>query len=636
MVDVADYCECQGSDYKGCLMLPNKLYACHKKDGSIDNTKTCLGERKTGNDGVSGWTKGCSPLSYQELKVRVTKWCAKLYQDGIYDYNQYQDCLKNLDTGTVSYYKRSEEDKVDDNKDINRIYGYYPKGQEKIDNVNPAIPIVQDDFQKMTLYHPIEKGFLTSDDKGGVNIANNLESRAEREWQLMDLSKGTIFALRSKYGKFLVGTDTDMVDATRENLTPWAQWTLIKQNDSYAFQSVVHKKYLTILNGIPYLQEGWSDKNLWIMKEKTITNGSFIKEVDTSEFRLKKDELMNEMENNYRKAIDNKFKRDYYKNKITQLKYLRDQQQDYLLMTSNKIQESLEARKTVLTNELEIIRNNVTSDSSNRKSELDIANAKFKNECKMSDECVSLALEYSAPGAPVKINDFSPAMLTRIGNIKTAKEKCKWTDDMTNKVIKRQYQEPTDEYCNDLESNIEALNITLATTNSEFNSMMNVKNDEISKINFKLLQLEAFRSDVKDEFDALKTKEEEALTKMSNDSENERLKNMEDYKKSSQEVKEYITYLASTNKDMEKEIKGIIDDIDAKLYENSKLKLDIEKNKSTIDETQLNSLIKENQSVIDDKLSSYWKLYYGSMFFILFIILLIIYMMYKTYKKYKS
>jgi hypothetical protein len=254
----------------------------------------------------------------------------------------------------------------------------------------------------------------------------------------------------------------------------------------------------------------------------------------------------------------------------------------------------------------------------------------------MSDECVSLALEYSAPGAPVKINDFSPAMLTRIDNIKTAKEKCKWTDDMTNKVIKRQYQEPTDEYCNDLESNIEALNITLATTNSEFNSMMNVKNDEISKINFKLLQLEAFRSDVKDEFDALKTKEEEALTKMSNDSENERLKNMEDYKKSSQEVKEYITYLASTNKDMEKEIKGIIDDIDAKLYENSKLKLDIEKNKSTIDETQINSLIKENQSVIDDKLSSYWKLYYGSMFFILFIILLIIYMMYKTYKKYKS
>ena len=48
-------CDCIGVDYQGCLKLSNGLYACTKKDGSIDTSRKCLGDRKTGEDGVEGW-----------------------------------------------------------------------------------------------------------------------------------------------------------------------------------------------------------------------------------------------------------------------------------------------------------------------------------------------------------------------------------------------------------------------------------------------------------------------------------------------------------------------------------------------------------------------------------------------------
>lgn len=367
MTDTTNNCECQGTDYQGCKILPNKLYACHKKDGNVDNTKACKGELRTGSDGISGWSEGCSQLSYDDLKTRVTKWCTKLYQDGIYDYNQYQDCLQNLDTGTVNYYKRTEDQSVDDEKDVKRIYGYYPKGNEKIDDYNPNLPVVKDDYTKMKFFHPKENGFLTCGVDGMVDINQNAEIREEMNWQLMEITKENIFAIRSNYGKFLVGTDKNTVEATRDNLTPWGQWKMIKQNDMYAFLSVQHNKYLSYDGNIITLKQGWSDNNLWLLKEKEDSKGNFFETFDKSEFNLKKDELVNELDNKYRNTVDLKFKRDYYVNKISQLKYLRDQQQQYLIKHANNTRNNLLNKKQNITNEIQIIKRKINSINAFRK-----------------------------------------------------------------------------------------------------------------------------------------------------------------------------------------------------------------------------------------------------------------------------
>jgi hypothetical protein len=274
-----------------------------------------------------------SKLSFEDLKDRVSSWCEKLYSDGVYSYVQYQDCLKNVDTGSVSYYKKDEQSNVDDNKDTERIYGYYKKGKAKInsDTSNPNIPVIEDDFQKMTLYHYKKNKFLTANKDGIVSI--DIDSD-EKDWQLIALGKKeetNVYAIRSKYGKFLMGSDNGSVNASDNIISTWCQWKMIKHNDNFAFQSVIHKKYLAPVGDDVILADGWSDNNLWVMKRKEVPTGKHLIKFDNSSLVLKKNNLLNEMYNYYRKSIDNKYEREYYKNKYEKLDDLRNEQLNYLL-----------------------------------------------------------------------------------------------------------------------------------------------------------------------------------------------------------------------------------------------------------------------------------------------------------------
>ena len=106
---------------------------------------------------------------YEEMKAKIGDWCTKLYQDGKYSYKQYQSCLDKLDSGSISFNKNQDTEHIlDSNKDLERIYGYYKKNKEKInkDTSNPNIPVVEDDFQKMTLYHFNKNKFLISNKDG--------------------------------------------------------------------------------------------------------------------------------------------------------------------------------------------------------------------------------------------------------------------------------------------------------------------------------------------------------------------------------------------------------------------------------------------------------------------------------------
>jgi hypothetical protein len=295
-------------------------------------------------------------LGYEELKDRVSTWCGNLFRDGIYSYNQHQDCLKNVDIGSVSYYKKddSESKNNDNEKDTERIYGYYKKGKEKInsDTSNPNVPIIEDDFQKMTLYHYKKNKFLLADKNGDVSIEIDSDIPDEKDWQLVSLGKkdeSNVFALRSKYGMFLMGLDDGKVNATNTVLSTWCQWKMIKHNDNFAFYSVVHKKYLSPVGDELILSDGWTDNNLWIMKKKSYPTGKHLIKFDNSNLILRKDTLVNKMYNYYRKSIDNKYEREYYKNKLQQLDELRSSQLNYLLEIIDNNQNSLENKKSDIT-----------------------------------------------------------------------------------------------------------------------------------------------------------------------------------------------------------------------------------------------------------------------------------------------
>ena len=621
-------CDCSGDTYKGCLKQANNLYVCYKKDGTIDNTKSCSGQKINDEDGNEGWTRGCGTLTYQDLKTRMTKWCTKLYQDGIYDYNQYQDCLENLDTGTVDYYKKDISSSVDEEKDVSRIYGYYQKGLEKVDNTNPNKPIIKDDFERIMLYHTKQKGYLVCDETGTISLNISPEIRDEKNWQLIDLGKGQIYGLKSNYGKFLTATDKDTLECIRDDLTPWAQWKLIKQNETFAFQSVSHNKYLTInVNGDqPFIKQGWSDNNLWLLQKKTESSASYLTSYDKSGLIEKKDELVNLMDNNYRKAVDNKFERDYYKNKISQLKYLRDQQKEYLLNTVSTIENQLNENKEKMLEEITQLKSIINKPADKNKIQYDSLVLKYTSECDMTEECLNSALEYSS--AVTTIDN-----LERLKNIKNKQTECKWTNLQTANIIGNTFKPPSDEYCSNMNSEKEELGDILSKSTEEYNNIINEKNNIIKDINYQLLDLDLFKNDIKDQFNTLNDTEKQKITLIVNDAEKLRLDNLDKFRQSETNVNNYIDTLTTSNRSIENEISGITQDIDTQLTENNKLELSLETNQLKTSKKDTNEIIKTNKEILLNKLSNSKKDFYIGIFGIIILVFFILFMSYKIYYK---
>lgn len=342
------YCECQGPNYQGCMPIPNGLYACYTKSGEIDEEKGCLGEKKKGIDGVVGWSKGCKSLTYSDLKDRMTKWCNKLFQEGVYDSEQYQSCLKNLEIGTVEstgYYDNTED--LDDGKEMKHIYGYYQRGRDKINPMDPSKKIVKDDFQKMLIQHANSHLFLIANGQGDLSLSANPDKFDERDWQIVDLGQSQHYALRSYYGRYLIGNDTGTTNANRDQLSPWAQWKLEKHNHQYSFFSVVHEKYLTIYNDQPVLRDGWNDSNLWNISEKSKTSGGFLGNFDNSSLTLQKDNMLGDLGTYNTNRVEYQTKSLILKNKRNYLNLLRDNQRKFMLQMSDKAGNKLEENKKI-------------------------------------------------------------------------------------------------------------------------------------------------------------------------------------------------------------------------------------------------------------------------------------------------
>lgn len=262
--------------------------------------------------------------SYEKIKQKIIGWCKKLYQDGTYSYNQYQSCVDSLESENNEL-NRSVSNNHDENKNLEKIYGYYKKDKEKLntDTSNPNRPIIEDDLQKMTLFHSTKNSYLISDNAGILSLAINFTDFSDKEWQLVSLkakSETNVFAIMSKYGKFIVAYDDGTVKADSDVLSTWCQWKMIKYNNNFAFKSVIHKKFLAPVGQELILVDGWADNNLWVVDKKLVNTGKHLIKFDDVELVKQKDDLLSRYYTAYHNYIDYKYEVLYYRKKKNKLK----------------------------------------------------------------------------------------------------------------------------------------------------------------------------------------------------------------------------------------------------------------------------------------------------------------------------
>jgi hypothetical protein len=345
-------------------------------------------------------SKNKEPFDYDGVKERITKWCNKLYQDSNYDYKKFEDCIKSLETGVPKNFKRNKEDEADEGKEVARIYGYYQNAREDENDTNPAVPNIKDDLELFNIYHTKEKLYLVVEKNGKINVSSDVKYRDARDWQLINLGKkdeNDIYAIRSKYGKFLIGKKNDKIYATSNNISIWAQWKVIKKNDTFMFYSLFHKKYMAIRGNDLLLIEGVNEENMWELKEKIKPDGRFLTRTDPSNLTKKKNQLTNTMVAYYQNALNNKFEREYYENKIEKLNYLRDQQKAFLFtMAETRIQELILKKDELISSNsdteerLEVFKDKTPE-------YLAELNSRFESECNVTEACLNGSIELQQP-----------------------------------------------------------------------------------------------------------------------------------------------------------------------------------------------------------------------------------------------
>lgn len=573
------------------------------------------------------------PFDYDGVKERITKWCNKLYQDSSYDYKKFQDCINSLETGVPKNYQRNKEDEADEGKDITRIYGYYQNAHEDENDANPSVPTVKDDLELFNIYHAKEKVYLVAEKNGKTNASSEVKYRDARDWQLINLGKNDdadIYAIRSKYGKFLIGKKNDKITATSNNISIWAQWKVIKKNDNFMFYSLFHKKYMAIRGNDLLLIEGINDENMWELKEKIIPEGRFLSRTDQSNLTKKKNELTNSMIAYYQNALNNKFEREYYENKIEKLNYLRDQQKAFLFtMAETKIQE-LMLKKDEL--------NSINTDTEERletfkdKTPDDLAelNRRFASECNISEACLNASVELQQPSVGFFQN------FGRIMRINQMKGQCSWSPQNVNDIINRTFMTTPPEVCTQLKQEINDLTIMLNGGANELQTKIEENLKTIANIDKELESLESFKHDVTSMYDEIKSNDIEELRELVEKSESQRLDNLVKFRKFEKDTDNFIIEMMKKNKDSDKTVVGLIDDIDRKLVENNKLGLALKTGQSKAEINNYKDIIDNNDTVITKQLKGSYLQFYVSAFILLCVILSICFMLLKTYNRFTS
>lgn len=166
------------------------------------------------------------------------------------------------------------------------------------------------------------------------------ETDKEREWNLVKLSQNT-YALRSTYGKYLAITPDLVLEANRNDISPWVQFILEKREDKHALKSKSHGSYLTSQDEIIQATPSWTQDSNWMIENKNldISGQTFLDLYDQDHLMNEKNRLISRMEDSYKKYLEKGTEVKYATKYIQELELLRNRQINFL---GEKINERID------------------------------------------------------------------------------------------------------------------------------------------------------------------------------------------------------------------------------------------------------------------------------------------------------
>ena len=399
-------------------------------------------------------------MNFQDVKTKTINWCTKMRDEKLITADQYNNCISTFINNTSGII--SKDFKVP-SLGMPITYSLYnTRSEALIDNITG-------DNTNTVMLVTNTGSYMACDTNNKIYYIQNINDSTINQHEIyFTLSPQTnnVYGILSPYGKYLLTNTSYTADFSGTSLGPMTTWSIIKKNDTVAFESVIYAGFfLSFVNkDIPLkIIRGEDQTAEWLMIPKKQNNiHNQIDQYAGAEYLVLKDKILSRIRNT---AVD---------------KIVLNTIKDTLITLQNHIINNYDNINTYMREKLTYDAELYRLSSITYKAQID----SVKNSSSISAEAKK-NIESSIPKpsginiTPLQIN----SVLYNIANTKNSA--IKLVDEEISKI------------------NAQIINLPLYDPMDEYVTFMNDINDEHSKTTLRIQQNNVIMGRQKDNYDLL-------------------------------------------------------------------------------------------------------------------------------------
>lgn len=232
-------------------------------------------------------------MNQEQIKNKTYNWCKKLYKNGLFDMNNYNDCIAS--------FNHDHQGEIPNNLQQTRTgtensFGLYNRTEKYIQNSNP------DNLDQKMYITSFNGSYLGCNSDGKFYLAQDYQdskiNQSELEWTIISLENNYVSIINSN-SQYLMTSLDRCVKAEGNTINAATKWQLKRlDNNIYLISSLFPEKKLSFSKNKKFIdlkvESGLNENAIWNLTPVNIDNtGNIINEFDDTNLKTEKRTQLN-------------------------------------------------------------------------------------------------------------------------------------------------------------------------------------------------------------------------------------------------------------------------------------------------------------------------------------------------------
>ena len=232
-------------------------------------------------------------MNQEQVKNKTYSWCKKLYENGLFNMNNYNDCIAS--------FNHDHQGEIPNNLQqtrtgIENSFGLYNRTENYIQDSNP------DNLDQKMYITSFNGSYLGCNSDGKFYLAQDYQdskiNQSELEWTVVSLENNYVSIINSNSQYLMTNLDS-CVKAEGNTINAATKWQLKRlDNNIYLISSLFPEKKLSFSKNKKFIdlkvESGLNENAIWNLTPVNIDNtGNIINEFDDTNLKAEKRTQLN-------------------------------------------------------------------------------------------------------------------------------------------------------------------------------------------------------------------------------------------------------------------------------------------------------------------------------------------------------